>query len=76
MDGLKVLREIKHLNNELPVLILTARDGIEHKVKGLDLGADDYLAKPFDIAELLARLRVLERRIGTNNSAIDRKSVV
>jgi len=70
IDGLQVLRKIKHLNKDLPVLILTARDGIEHKVKGLDLGADDYLAKPFDIAELLARLRVLERRIGTSNSAI------
>ena len=70
IDGLQVLNKIKHLNSELPVLILTARDGIDNKVKGLDLGADDYLAKPFDIAELLARLRVIERRIGTSNSAI------
>lgn len=70
MDGLEVLRTIKHLNDNLPVLILTARDGVENKVIGLDLGADDYLAKPFDITELLARLRVIERRIGTNKSSV------
>lgn len=66
IDGLDVLRKIKEKNKHIPVLILTARDGVENKVKGLDLGAEDYLAKPFDIAELLARLRVIERRIGTN----------
>ena len=70
MDGLEVLRRIKHLNDNLPVLILTARDGVENKVIGLDLGADDYLAKPFDITELLARLRVIKRRIGTNTSSV------
>ena len=66
IDGLQVLREIKEKQQHLPVLILTARDGVENKVKGLDLGAEDYLAKPFDIAELLARLRVIERRLGTS----------
>ncbi|WP_077338269.1 response regulator [Pseudocolwellia agarivorans] len=66
INGLDVLRKIKEKNKHIPVLILTARDGVENKVKGLDLGAEDYLAKPFDIAELLARLRVIERRMGTN----------
>lgn len=68
IDGLQVLRKIKEQHKNLPVLVLTARDGVENKVKGLDLGAEDYLAKPFDIAELLARLRVIERRIGTNQN--------
>lgn len=70
MDGLEVLRETKKINPSLPVLVLTARDGIESKVAGLDLGAEDYLAKPFDIAELLARIRVIERRLGTNHSSL------
>jgi DNA-binding response OmpR family regulator len=70
MDGLSVLRKLKSLNKLLPILILTARDGVENKVAGLDLGADDYLAKPFDIAELLARIRVLARRINTHQSSI------
>lgn len=70
IDGLQVLKKIKQHDKNIPVLILTARDGIEHKVEGLDLGADDYLAKPFDIAELLARLRVIERRLSTSQSNI------
>lgn len=70
MDGLVVLKELKLQTNTLPVLILTARDGVEHKVAGLDLGADDYLAKPFSMPELLARLRVIERRIGTHSSSV------
>jgi len=68
MDGLTLLKSIKAKYKALPVLILTARDGIDSKVKGLDLGADDYLAKPFDMEELLARLRVIERRTGTQQS--------
>lgn len=69
MDGLKVLQSLKDKMPELPVLILTARDGVESKVTGLDLGAEDYLAKPFSIDELLARIRVIERRLGTSSSS-------
>lgn len=65
MDGMQVLKQIKATNAGTPVLILTARDGTENKVEGLDLGADDYLSKPFEMPELLARLRVIERRFGT-----------
>jgi len=70
MDGLAVLKQAKQIDKSLPILILTARDGIESKVEGLDLGADDYLAKPFDMSELLARLRVIERRLGNHSSAV------
>jgi DNA-binding response OmpR family regulator len=70
VDGLSVLRDLKSELVSLPVLILTARDGVESKVAGLDLGADDYLAKPFSMPELLARLRVIERRLGTHLSSI------
>lgn len=69
IDGLSVLKKAKQINQDLPILILTARDGIENKVKGLDLGADDYLAKPFSIEELLARLRVIGRRIGNHSTS-------
>ena len=70
IDGLCVLKKAKQLNKTLPILILTARDDIESKVQGLDLGADDYLTKPFNIEELLARLRVFERRLGTHTSSV------
>ncbi|PKI17901.1 response regulator [Colwellia sp. 12G3] len=78
IDGLTVLKEIRAKKNDLPVIILTARDSIDSKVQGLDYGADDYLAKPFDMQELLARLRVIERRLGTASSSmitIDRVSL-
>lgn len=65
MDGLDVLRQIRQKHAQLPVLILTARDGLDDRCKGLDLGADDYLVKPFALPELFARLRVMERRLGT-----------
>jgi DNA-binding response OmpR family regulator len=65
MDGIAALKMWRAKNKNLPVLILTARGGLEDKVNALDLGADDYLAKPFEMAELLARLRVLLRRMGT-----------
>lgn len=69
MDGLDVLKAIRGYSAELPVLILTARASIDDKVSGLDLGADDYLAKPFEVNELLARLRVFERRSSTSKHA-------
>lgn len=61
-DGLAVLRQLRRSGNPLPVLVLTARDTRQDKVTGLDSGADDYLTKPFDLDELLARLRALLRR--------------
>lgn len=66
MDGLEVLRQMRSQDktSRLPVLILTARGTLEDKVKGLNLGADDYLAKPFEVAELEARIRSLLRRVG------------
>lgn len=62
MDGLQVLRQLRARNDMTPVLVLTARSSLVERVSGLDIGADDYLAKPFDITELIARLRVLGRR--------------
>ena len=64
MDGTDVLKAIRARGNAVPVLILSARDATRDRILGLDLGADDYLVKPFDLDELLARLRVLERRRG------------
>ncbi|QDT11980.1 Transcriptional regulatory protein QseB [Planctomycetes bacterium K23_9] len=61
IDGWEFLQELRK-SHETPVLILTARDGVEDRVKGLDLGADDYLCKPFSLAELSARIRALIRR--------------
>jgi len=62
IDGLKLLGEMRSQKNLTPVLLLTARDRVEDRVKGLDQGADDYLVKPFAFNELLARLRALQRR--------------
>lgn len=62
LDGLSVLRHMRAEGCRSPVLILTARDGVEDRVRGLDLGADDYLTKPFSLAELEARARALLRR--------------
>ena len=62
LSGLDVLRRLRARNSKLPVLILTALDGINDRVKGLDLGADDYMAKPFELPELEARVRALTRR--------------
>lgn len=69
-DGLLVLSDLRRERHRLPVLLLTARDTLEDKVSGLDSGADDYLAKPFEMAELLARLRVLERRLGNQTGEL------
>lgn len=62
MSGLDVLKKMRGSNNDTPVLILTAQDELSDRVKGLDAGADDYLVKPFEFAELNARLRALTRR--------------
>ena len=61
-DGLTICRELRASGSDVPVLMLTARDAVEARVQGLDAGADDYLTKPFDFRELLARLRALTRR--------------
>jgi len=63
-DGLIVCRTIREQGNRAPILMLTALDGVEQRIAGLDAGADDYLTKPFDFGELLARLRALTRRRG------------
>ena len=62
LHGLEVLRRLRGRGQTLPVLILTAADGVDERVKGLDLGADDYMAKPFALSELEARVRALTRR--------------
>jgi two-component system response regulator TctD len=62
LSGFDVLRQIRRSGSKVPVMILTARDAITDRVKGLDLGADDYLLKPFDVAEFAARVRALVRR--------------
>ncbi|MCI7219097.1 response regulator transcription factor [Parafannyhessea umbonata] len=64
MDGIQIVRELRHQGNSIPVLMLTARTSTSDKVEGLDAGADDYMTKPFEAAELLARLRALTRRQG------------
>ena len=64
LDGWSVLSELRHRERLVPVLFLTARDGVEDRVKGLELGADDYLVKPFAFSELLARVRSILRRGG------------
>ena len=66
--GYEVIKKLRENKNETAVLMLTARDSIEDKIKGLDLGADDYLIKPFDFGELLARIRALVRRKYGNTS--------
>ena len=67
IDGLALLKQLRKGNSALPVLILTARDLLDDKLDGLDSGADDYLTKPFELKELVARLRVLERRLSQIN---------
>lgn len=67
IDGLEVCRRIRRAGDVTPILMLTARDAVNDRVEGLDVGADDYLVKPFDLAELLARLRALLRRHNVND---------
>ena len=70
LSGFEVLKRLRARGNKTPVLILTANDDIDNRVKGLDLGADDYLSKPFNLAELEARLRALIRRGQAGGSAM------
>ena len=62
IDGLEVCRHVRRLGNRVPILMLTARDAVADRIDGLDVGADDYMVKPFDVGELKARLRALMRR--------------
>ena len=76
-DGLSVLKALRERGSRLPVLVLTARDASADKVAGLDAGADDYLTKPFDLPELLARLRALVRRaVGEARPTLEHAGVV
>src|SRR5213595_766902 len=71
LHGLDVLKKLRGRGSNMPVLILTAADGVEERVKGLDYGADDYMAKPFSLQELEARVRALTRRgLGTASAVI------
>ena len=75
-DGMSVLTSLRQRGNNLPVLILTARDSRADKILGLDAGADDYLTKPFDLTELLARLRALLRRAsGSGVTTLSHKNI-
>jgi DNA-binding response OmpR family regulator len=76
VDGVEVLRKARAAGNATPVLVLTARDGLDDRVAGLDLGADDYLLKPYEMRELLARMRaVIRRRDGSAHSVIGTPAV-
>ena len=77
VDGITVLKTIRAAGNRVPVLLLTAKSGIDDRVEGLDSGADDYLTKPFAMKELLARIRVMTRRnaeVPAGNSVLSFKS--
>lgn len=69
-DGREVLKRLRTFAYPLPVIIVTARDGVDDRVNGLDLGADDYLVKPFEVRELLARMRAILRRQGSGAAAV------
>ena len=75
-DGLGVLQAARRSGYNLPVIIVTARDGVDDRIRGLDLGADDYLIKPFETGELLARLRAVARRKGGQAQALLGNGVV
>ena len=71
LDGLETTRALRSARNDVPILVLTARDAVGDRVEGLDAGADDYLTKPFALAELLARLRTLLRRVAPSDQDAD-----
>src|SRR5579872_4328435 len=75
-DGLDVLRELRKRGNATPVIILTARDEIQHRISGLDAGADDYIVKPFDLDEMTARMRSVVRRVsGRGDPCIEHRGI-
>ncbi|MBO0986418.1 response regulator [Delftia sp. SD018] len=76
-DGLSLLARVRRERKDLPILILTARDGLDDRLRGLDGGADDYVVKPFALAELLSRIRALRRRsLGTEEQVFDVRGLV
>jgi len=75
-DGLDVLTSIRARDNPIPLLIITARDGLDDRLRGLDGGADDYVLKPFEMAELLARMRAVLRRKGGNAAPVLSNGIV
>ncbi len=75
IDGLEVCRCLRRLGNRVPVLILTARDAVADRIDGLDVGADDYMVKPFDVGELKARLRALLRRSAVSGDGVPEELV-
>ncbi|WP_406333568.1 response regulator transcription factor [Streptomyces sp. NBC_00203] len=76
LDGLQVLRRLRYENPRLPVLMLTARDALEHRIDGLAAGADDYVTKPFSLEEVVLRLRGLLRRAGAEETQPDGSALV
>jgi two-component system, OmpR family, response regulator len=70
MNGHELIRRLRYRGVQVPILILTARDGLDDRISGLDLGADDYMLKPFQLPELLARMRALIRRSNSATSSI------
>ncbi|HUQ54950.1 response regulator transcription factor [Lentzea sp.] len=76
LDGLEVCRRLRSTGDDLPILVLTARDAVSDRVSGLDAGADDYLPKPFALEELLARLRALLRRAAHDDAAATQSAAV
>ncbi|MFT4187400.1 MAG: response regulator transcription factor [Aeromicrobium sp.] len=76
LDGLETTRALRGAGNDVPILVLTARDAVGDRVDGLDAGADDYLTKPFALEELLARLRALLRRVSKTNEPEDEEPLV
>src|SRR3970282_758390 len=70
IDGIQILKNLRNMNINTPILMLTAKDALDDKVKGLDTGADDYMTKPFELSELTARIRALLRREQPSKSPI------
>ena len=73
LDGIEATKALRSAGNDVPILVLTARDAVGDRVEGLDAGADDYLTKPFALQELLARLRALLRRVAPNPDSPDER---